>query len=250
MIRPDTPGPARTASKRQPRLDALRGFAIVWMAAFHFSFDLSYFGWTRQDFYRDPFWTVQRLLIVSLFLFCAGMGQALALDQRQSWPRFWKRWGQIAGCALLVSIGSWWMFPKSFISFGVLHGMAVMLLLLRWAGPRLPLAACLLLGLVALLLPHFVQSPFFDTRWTNALGLVTRKPITEDYVPILPWIGVMLWGFALGRWLLARQSELLGGPLPGAFTPLALLGRWSLSFYMLHQPVLIGILTVAATMRG
>ena len=33
-----------------------------------------------------------------------------------------------AGCALLVSAGSWFMFPNSWISFGVLHGIAVMLL--------------------------------------------------------------------------------------------------------------------------
>ncbi|WP_077037266.1 DUF1624 domain-containing protein [Pelomonas sp. KK5] len=229
---------------RLPRLDALRGFAVVWMAAFHFCFDLSHFGFTRWDFYRDPFWTVQRTLIVSTFLLCAGMGQALAVAQRQSWPRFWKRWAQVAGCALLVSAGSYAMFPRSFISFGVLHGMAAMLILMRFAGPRLNGVACLLLGLLAVLLPQFVSHPFFDTRWTDWIGLVTHKPITEDYVPLLPWFGVMLWGFALGR------RFPLTGELPRVLNPLAVLGRWSLSFYMLHQPVLIGILALTATMRG
>ena len=46
--------------------------AIVWMAIFHFCFDLNYFGFIHQNFYRDPFWTVQRSCIVTLFLFCAG----------------------------------------------------------------------------------------------------------------------------------------------------------------------------------
>jgi len=32
----------------------------------------------------------------------------------------------------------------------------------------------------------------------------------------------------------------LSWPLPAAFKPLAMLGRWSLSYYMLHQPVLLG----------
>lgn len=231
---------------RHSRLDALRGLAVVWMAAFHFAFDLNHFGWTAQDFYRDPFWTGQRTAIVSLFLLCAGLGQALALEQGLTWPRFWRRWGQVAGCALLVSLGSLWMFPRSFISFGVLHGMAVMLLLLRGLGPRLPVWACVSLGLLALLAPALWQYPFFDSRWANGVGLVTHKPLTEDYVPVLPWLGVMLWGFALGRW----RPALLRGSLPKAFAPLALLGRWSLSFYMLHQPVLIGILTLAATMRA
>ena len=116
---------------RYDSIDALRGVAIVWMTVYHFCFDLNHFGWLHQDFYRDPFWTWQRTAIVSLFLFCAGLGQAVAFDQRQGWPRFWKRWAQVAGCALLVTLGSWWMFPKSFIYFGVLHGIAVMLIVVR-----------------------------------------------------------------------------------------------------------------------
>jgi uncharacterized membrane protein len=223
------------------------------MAGFHFAFDLNHFGWIKEDFYRDPFWTGQRTLIVSLFLLCAGMGQAMALQQGLAWPRFWRRWAQVAFCALAVSLGSYMMYPRSFISFGVLHGMALMLLLLRFLAPRLPAWACWLIGAAALLAPQLWAHPFFDTRWTNWLGLVTHKPIAEDYVPILPWLGVMLWGFALGRALLARRSVLLSTGLPIILAPLALLGRWSLTFYMLHQPVLIGLLSllsIAATMRG
>jgi uncharacterized membrane protein len=238
MIRPDP-------SVRHQRLDALRGGAIVWMAIFHFCFDLDHFGLIQADFYRDPFWTVQRSAIVSLFLLCAGLGQSVALVQRQRWARFWRRWGQVAGCALLVSLGSWLMYPRSFISFGVLHGMALMLLILRLVGPRLPPLALFGLGVLALAVPALWQHPVFDSRWMNWIGPVTVKPVTEDYVPLLPWIGVMLWGCALGRW----RPGLLQGALPAVLRPLAGLGRWSLSFYMLHQPLLIGVL-MAVTMRA
>ncbi|MBL8320467.1 MAG: DUF1624 domain-containing protein, partial [Burkholderiaceae bacterium] len=93
---------------RYERLDALRGVAIVWMAVFHFCFDLNHFGFftPKYVFTADPLWTTQRTCIVTLFLFCAGLSQAVALQQGQSWPRFWRRWAQIAGCAVLVSIGS------------------------------------------------------------------------------------------------------------------------------------------------
>ena len=233
---------------RFDRLDALRGVAIVWMAVFHFSFDLNHFGFIQQDFYNDLRWTGQRSAIVGLFVFCVGLSQAVALDQGQVWQRFWQRWAQIAGCALLVSVGSWLMFPRSYISFGVLHGIALMLLLLRlmapaggWLWP---------MGLAAWLMPTLIQHPFFDSRWTNWIGLVTHKPITEDYVPLLPWLGVALWGLAAGQWLLRRHNTLLSGPLPRALRaparPVAALGRWSLSFYMLHQPVLIGVVAAAA----
>lgn len=228
--------------ERHDRLDALRGAALVWMAAFHFGFDLNHFGWIRQDFYRDPVWTWQRTAIVSLFLFCAGAGQALAVMAGQGAARFWKRWVQVAGCALLVSAGSWFMFPNSWISFGVLHGIAVMLVLLRLGLARLPNGLLLVLALVAVGVPNVLQHPLFDSRWANWVGLVTHKPITEDYVPVLPWLGVMLLGFVVTR----VRPQLWQG---GAPRPLAVLGRWSLSFYMLHQPVLIGLLMAVQSLR-
>jgi uncharacterized membrane protein len=227
-------------SERFDRLDALRGAAIVWMAVFHFCFDLNYYRLLVpvQNLYADPFWTVQRAVIVTLFMFTAGLSQAVALDAGQGWPRFWRRWRQIALCALLVSAGSALMFPKSWISFGVLHGFAVMLVLARVSAP---LRRWLWpLGVVLLLLPHAVQHPFFDSRLTNWVGLVTKKPVTEDFAPVLPWLGVMLWGLAAGQWLLSHRRAVMSGALPSPLQPLAALGRWSLSFYMLHQPVLIG----------
>ena len=157
--------------------------------------------------------------------------------------RFWKRWSQVAGSALLVSLGSWFMFPGSWISFGVLHAIALMLVLLRLGLARLPSAVLLGLAVVAIAAPQFVQDTFFDTRWTNWVGLVTHKPTTEDYVPLLPWFGLMLLGFVVTR----ARPGLWAGTAP---RPLAVLGRWSLSFYMVHQPVLIGGLTAVQLLRG
>ncbi len=232
---------------RFERLDAVRGLAMVWMAGFHFCFDLNHFGILRESFRTDPFWTWQRTFIVTLFLACAGIGQAIAAEQGQPWPRFWRRWAQVAVCAALVSAGSAWMFPRSWISFGVLHGIAVMLLLVRlgaglggWLWP---------LGALALLLPMVWQHPVFDTRWTNWTGLATRKPVTEDWVPLLPWLGVMCWALAAGRWMWSRRRAWLAGAVPRVLRPLAWLGRWSLSFYMLHQPVLIGLIMLAQAAR-
>eukprot|EP01034_Spumella_vulgaris_P007149 gene7149-9105_t len=185
---------AAMTAQRLDAIDALRGVAIVWMTVFHFCFDLNHFGWLKQDFYRDPFWTWQRTAIVSLFLFCAGLGQAVAVVQGQSWPRFWKRWAQVAGCALLVTAGSYLMYPKSFIYFGVLHGIALMLIVVRltagwgawlWLLGALAIAAKFIAWQLhgAGLLPDALNTPAF-----NWLGLIGRKPITEDYVPLIPWL--------------------------------------------------------------
>jgi len=231
---------------RFDRLDALRGIALLWMATFHFCFDLSHAGLLQANFYDDALWTTQRTLILSTFLLCAGAGQAIATAQGQSWARFGKRWAQIVACAMAVSVGSWWMFPSSFIYCGVLHGMAVMLLIARLSAP---LGVWLWpLGLLVVSLPHGLSDPWFDTRLTSIFGLVTHKPITEDFVPLAPWLGVMWWGLAATQWLLRKHPDWLATPLPPGTRlaqpqrALSWLGQWSLTFYMVHQPLLLGAL--------
>lgn len=246
---------------RYDRMDAVRTLAMVWMTVFHFCFDLNHFGlMAKQNFYADPFWTWQRTAIVSLFLGLAGFSQAVALHSQGLWTaafwqrldaRFWRRWGQVAACAVLVSVGSWLVFPNSFIYFGVLHGLAVMLLVGRmtagwerglwWAG-----GAVFSLFLIA---PYAIKSSdsllIFNGKWLNWLGFISRKPITEDYVPLLPWLGVFWWGMAAGRWVCAHRLPWLGSATDGRWLRLAALpGRWSLSYYLLHQPVLLAGLTL------
>ena len=182
---------------------------------------------------RDPVWTVQRACIVTLFLLCAGAGQAIASAQQQTLARFWRRWAQVAGCAVLVSLGSWLMFPRSFISFGVLHGIAVMLVVARftasWGAWRWPL------GLVAIALPRLVRDPFFDTP-LDQLGRPRHAPAGDRGLRAGAALARRrLVGRGGGR-LAARASaaRCSPAPLPRAARPLAVLGRWSLT--LLHGP--------------
>lgn len=253
------PKPNSPAAHRFGSIDALRGVAVVWMTVYHLCFDLNHFGYLKQNFYLDPFWTWQRAAIVSLFLFTAGLGQAIAVHQGQRWPRFWRRWGQVAACALLVTAGSYWMYPQSFIYFGVLHGMALMLIIMRltagWGSWLWVLGG---LAIAMQFVATYVHSigagaEFLNEKSLNWLGLISRKPVTEDYVPLLPWLGVMWWGMAMGTWALHQRPHWFK-PAPGSdrglvMRGLAWLGRWSLSYYMLHQPVLIGLLMAAAALN-
>jgi uncharacterized membrane protein len=234
---------------------------MLWMTVFHFCFDLNFFGFIHQRMLADPFWTWQRVAIVSLFLTTAGFSQAVAMCAQglahQPWRerldrRFWRRWAQVAGCALLVSAGSAAMFPHTWIYFGVLHGLAVMLIVARltagwgrwlWVGGGLVIAskyaAEMLIGMSAE--PHFL-----DENWANWLGWISHKPITEDYVPLVPWLAAVWWGLAAGPWVLRHRPQWLQPRTTAAWEQrwlprLALPGRWSLSYYMLHQPVLIGL---------
>jgi hypothetical protein len=81
----------------------------------------------------------------------------------------------------------------------------------------------------------------FNGKTLNWIGLVNTKPITEDYVPLLPWIAMVWWGMAAMQWHMRRLAlpDTQSAPLAKALRPLAFLGRWSLSYYMLHQPVML-----------
>ena len=237
--------------QRLPALDALRGLAIVWMVAFHLAFDLNHFGWLKppQQFLVDPFWTWQRVCIVSLFMFCAGAAQAMARSNELPWPRFLRRWSQVVACAALVSLATWFVFPQTWISFGVLHGLALMTLLARCTA-GLPARMLLVLAALAVLLPQLWSHALFDNRWLNGVGLVTQKPVTEDYAPLLPWMGMVWLGMALGPHLLVRGQAWRGGLVTALVTALCAIGRWPLTIYMLHQPLFWGALLLLQPLRS
>ena len=244
--RDTTPRSGRRACDARPAvaarvdaLDALRGVAIVAMICYHFSFDLRYFGLTQWDFYRDPFWLNARTMILSSFLLIAGVSLVLAERNRPIAARFWRHVGTIGACALIVSAASYAMFPASWIWFGVLHAIAVSLLLAR-PLVRHPVLA-LVIGAAVIAAGQPVRRTRYSTtaRW-GWIGFMTAKPRTEDYVPLFPWTGVLLLGIGLPG---MRWCERNSGPLVWAATLprwLAWLGRHSLAAYMVHQPLLFG----------
>lgn len=231
---------AAALPRRLDAVDALRGVALALMAAYHFCFDLDYFGAIHVSFNDQPFWLAARALIVSLFLGLVGASLVLA-DRGGQRRAYWRRIGLLAACSVLVSLSSFVMFPQRWIFFGVLHfilaASLVGPLFLSWH--RLNLA----LGVALVGLGVWAQHPAFDRPWLQWIGLMTFKPATEDYVPLLPWFGVVLLGMAAAPALLAAAPPLLhwrarGIPARG----LALAGRHSLAIYMLHQPLLMGLL--------
>ena len=233
------PSPLRPGGDRIAAVDALRGIAIVAMIAYHFVFDLRFFGLVRADFENGPFWLSARAAIVSSFLLLVGVSLALARHAGVSTPRFARRVGVIALCALAASLASYVVFPQRFIYFGILHCIAVASVLARPLAGRPALA--LGLGLVAIVAGLAWSHPFFDSRATSWLGFNTVKPPTEDFVPLFPWLGVVLAGIAAGHALLRRDFAPIAR-LAKAPPPLTWLGRHSLAVYMVHQPLLLGTL--------
>ena len=239
----DAGAPAAPASgPRVAGVDALRGGALCLMFVYHFAFDLRFYRVIAADFEHDPFWLGFRALIVASFVALVGVSLVLADRAGVAPARFWRRVGVIAACALAVSAASWIVFPRSFIYFGILHGIAVASVLARPLVRR-PRAA-LVLGCVVIAAGFGWSNPVFDTGPLSWIGFVTVKPATEDYVPLAPWAGFVFLGIALGHRLANGAFSALA-PVAAAPGWLRWLGRHSLTVYMVHQPILLGALWLA-----
>lgn len=225
-------------------LDLLRGIAILAMVVFHLAWDLYYFGYSGLDVTGDIGWVVFQKSILASFLVLVGMGLVLGHGTGVRWRSFWRRWAFLVVAAGLTTAGTYWMFPDYFVFFGVLHAialfslMALPLLQLRWW-----LTAAIGVGVIA---ANFAWNDVVFTQRSLAwIGFWPTSPPTSDVVPIFPWFGVVLLGVALMRLILA--SPVVTGisawrsEVPVAHG-VAYLGRWSLPFYLVHQPVIIGVL--------
>jgi uncharacterized membrane protein len=234
---------------RLPIVDALRGFAVAQMVVYHFIYDLAHFGWLKLAMTRDQPWVAWRTLIVSQFLLLVGVSLVLRQARRPGAREFWLRWAQVAGAAALVSAGSWLMFGPRLIYFGILHFIAAALLIARLAVPlrewNLALAAA---ALAAWLL---YRDPALNAAPWNIAGFVTMKPRTEDYVPLFPWIAVVLAGLGLGAlwqrrgFALAPAWQAINQRPPRL---LVLAGTWALTVYLAHQPIMIGLLWLVSSL--
>ncbi len=230
---------------RLPALDAARGLALIAMATYHFSWDLEFFGYLAPGTSTQGFLRIYARLIASTFLFLAGFSLVLAQYPTLRLQPFLRRLGVIVAAALAISVATYWFTPDSWIFFGILHAIALSsligLLFLK-APPLVTLVA----AAVSFALPSLLRSPSFDAWYFWFLGLSETLPRSNDYVPLLPWIGALLTGIAMARFLVDGNRLGWIARLPAGPAWLRWGGRHSLTVYLLHQPVLIAGLYLAS----
>ncbi len=231
--------------QRYALIDAVRGMAILMMFVYHFSWDLNNFKFLTIDFYHTPFWLNFRTVIVTTFLSVMGVSLYLTQQKGMNKQSFLKRLYWLSGSALLITVITLISNGERYIYFGILHFIAIASVL------ALPLLRFywinLMLGILIILLGLSYQDPLFNPRYLNWIGFVSEKPVTDDYVPIFPWLGVVLIGIFVGRWAYSEQKFKFIKTWHGNFPLVRLLryaGQHSLLIYMVHQPIFIGILYV------
>ena len=213
-------------------IDALRGVAVILMVAYHFFFDLSYFGGAPYDVSSGLLMFIGRSAAF-LFVFLAGLSMTLSYAHGSRFSRFLRRGAVIFGMGMAITAFTLLAFPRNAILFGVLHliGLSTILAYPFLARPKLILASG-----IALILLGFIGLPS-----SPALLWLAPYPFTTfDYFPLLPWLGVVLLGAYAGNALYGRGRSLLAG----GNRVLETLGRNSLAIYFIHQPLLIFLLVL------
>ena len=225
-------------------LDIFRGWAIVLMIAYHFSYDLKYFGYISVDLDNDTFWVYSRYVIITMFLVSVGMSLKLAHTPNIKWHKMKSRILLLGGASLLVSVATYFQFPDTWVYFGILH----FILFASWAGllflpyPLLALTTAIII---------FIGT---SLGWLHmhALFALLQEPLhlppgyTEDIVRFFPWFGAVLIGMVIFTYHLHTKifsnaffrTKLLPNKT------LAFLGRHTLIIYLIHQPILFGIFKI------
>ena len=221
------------------------------MVVFHFCYDLTYFKILYFDFYNNQFWIQSRNLIVTLFVFVAGSSLYFATSIQVNWRKYFNRLLLIAAIALAISVVSFYLFPGRTIFFGILHFIAVATVLgiifrnFYWIN--------LLVGISFIVISIMFKHDFFDNQWFQWIGLMTHKPATEDYAPLFPWFGVFLLGMFVGRNVLQSADLTRIASYNSDYTlyrGLKYFGRHSLLIYVVHQPILMGMLYVVLALTN
>lgn len=231
--------------KRIWELDALRGVCILGMVIVHFVYDLvelyalvpmAYPAWFA--FIKD--WGGVLFLLLS--------GTCATLGSRST-----RRGLVVFACGMVCTLVTLGMYLLGFagkeiiIYFGVLHCLGVCMLL--WGGfKKLTTGGLAALGVVLTAAGLWLRGRLFSFPWLTVLGFVPEGFVSSDYFPLLPNLGFFLLGAVLGRTVYREKTTLLPkvnekNPAVRFFT---LCGRHSLAIYLLHQPVLAGIMTAAA----
>ena len=228
--------------KRIEVIDALRGFAVVLMVIHHLLYDFVYILGAPKWLFSNPVFNVLHYIFAGLFIFLSGVSSRFS---RSNLKR-----GLIA-IAISAGISAVTYFMEMPIWFGVLHLLSFSMLFFGLTRklwdmiPKIGAPVLYIILIVAGALAVNYLAPGSDHKLIQGVlwvfGWSQPGFISYDYFPLLPWLFV----FLLGTW---AGIYIAGNKLPERFYEKKIplfppIGRKALIIYVLHQPVLYGIVT-------
>ncbi len=235
--------PAPPPHKRIIGLDIFRGWAIVLMIVFHLAYDLAWFGFVNIDITRDPFWVYFRYVIVTIFMVSVGVSLALVHSPHIRWKRVIRRILILGLAAATVTIATRIQSPHAWVYFGILHLVWVASLagLLFVHRPWLAMGTAVLIFVGSYDQGVLWQAQHQLYSWARFLLHLPR--VTEDLARFFPWFGAVLVGIA--AYDLGWGRRFFSLPIFSSHNRfnqmLAFLGRHALIIYLIHLPLLYGI---------
>jgi uncharacterized membrane protein len=230
-------------------IDFLRGLAVILMVCYHLLFDLGEFvgikkflGWSTN--LSTVAWVAAQYFFAGLFVVLSGTSSTLSRNNL-------RRGLRLLAVSLLVSAATYIFDASSAVYFGILQCLAVSMLVYGAAFEKARAAVCAAAGAavigLAAALPALGKALAVRSDWLMPFGLHSQSFSAFDYFPLIPWFGIFLVGAALGKTLYASKRSLLPWRLPTTFVNFA--GRHSLLIYIIHQPVIMGVLYALGLVR-
>lgn len=229
-------------NKRFWEIDALRGFAIIAMIFFHLVFDLQYFKIIIINI-DSYFWIIFRVCVFSLFFLLVGISLTLSYSKSQHFKKFLLRGLKIFSWGLIITLATFLFLKEGIIYFGVLHFIGISIIL---SYPFLKRKTLNLIFALPILITGIILAGYsFGFPWLLWLGLKPHQFYTLDYFPLLPYFAVILTGIWLGATLYQNHKRQFALKDLSANKPskiLQFLGKNSFFIYLIHQPIIVGLL--------
>ena len=230
-------------------IDFLRGLSIILMVGYHLLFDLGEFSGVKRflGFSTDlssVAWSAAQYFFAGAFVVLSGISSTLSRSNV-------RRGLRLLIISLAVTAATYVFDSSSAVYFGILQCLAASILIYGAAFDKAGAVACaaggaLVLGLGAAL-PVLTKASAIRFDWLLPFGIHSPSFSSYDYFPLVPWFGIFLAGAALGKSVYASRRSLIPSSLPVTFVNVA--GRYSLWIYLVHQPLILGILTILGRMR-